>query len=86
MFYVLTKHVDGKAGIMGNKRSNRIIMTDEARVLKELRISRGLSMRKAGELMGVSDSYISHIENGRLDVPKGKRLEKILLIYKINHF
>jgi len=38
-------------------------------------------MRKAGELIGVTDSYISHIENGRVDFPKGERLDKILAAY-----
>jgi transcriptional regulator with XRE-family HTH domain len=56
-------------------------MTNEARALRELRIARGLSMRKAGELIGVTDSYISHIENGRVDFPSGERLEKILTAY-----
>ena len=38
-------------------------------------------MRKAGILVGCSDSYISHIENGRTDVPTGARLDKFLNIY-----
>lgn len=38
-------------------------------------------MRKAGELIGCSDSYISHIENGRTDVPTGNKLDKFLGIY-----
>ncbi len=62
-------------------RSARVIMTNEARALRELRLARGLSMRKAGLLIGVTDSYISHIENGRVDFPKGERLEKILTAY-----
>jgi len=56
-------------------------MTDEARVLKQMRIERGLSMREAGSLMGWSDTYVSHIENGRVDVPEGERLEKMLIAY-----
>lgn len=62
-------------------RSGRVIMTNEARVLRELRIQSGLSMRKAGALIGCTDSYISHIENGRSDVPKGDRLDKFLAVY-----
>ena len=42
-----------------------------ARVLRELRIQSRLSMRKAGVVIGYTDSYISHIENGRTDVPRG---------------
>ncbi len=63
------------------KRSARIIMTNEARVLRDLRIQHGFTMRKAGELLGLSDSYISHIETGRIDVPKGEKLERVLSIY-----
>lgn len=49
------------------KRSDRIVMTPAARLLKLLRNESGLSMVKAAALMGVSDSYIAHIETGRLD-------------------
>lgn len=66
---------------MNKKRSARIIITNEARVLKELRIEAGLSMRKAASLIGLSDSYIAHIETGRLDVPEGDKLERLLNIY-----
>jgi transcriptional regulator with XRE-family HTH domain len=67
------------AGLSG--RTGRVIMTKEARVLRELRIQAGLSMRKAGALIGCTDSYISHIENGRTAVPKGDRLDKFLAVY-----
>ncbi|MBK8202604.1 MAG: transcriptional regulator [Bdellovibrionales bacterium] len=56
-------------------------MTNEARVLKDLRVQHGLSMRKAGELIGLSDSYIAHIETGRMDAPKGAKLDRLLAIY-----
>ena len=61
--------------------NGRVIMTTEARVLRELRLHAGLSKRKAGDLIRYSDSYISHIENGRTDVPTGARLDKFLNIY-----
>lgn len=80
--YMLSKHLvnlNGKSQKAG--RSGRIIMTNEARVLRELRVQSGLSMRKAGELIGCSDSYISHIENGRTDVPTENNLDKFLKIY-----
>ncbi|MBF0298929.1 MAG: helix-turn-helix domain-containing protein [Oligoflexia bacterium] len=65
-----------------NKRSARIIMTNEARVLKQLREESGLSMRAAGQKIGLSDSYIAHLENGRIDIPKkAEKLERILAIY-----
>lgn len=66
---------------MKEKRSSRIIMTTEARVLKEMRIAKGLSMRKAGNLINKSDSYIAHVEGGRMDVPNGEKLTELLNIY-----
>jgi transcriptional regulator with XRE-family HTH domain len=56
-------------------------MTNEARILKEMRMSKGLSMRQAGELFGKSDSYISQIENGRMKPPVGDALKQLLEIY-----
>ena len=79
---MLTQYlVESSAKDRWRTRSARVIMTNEARALRELRIARGLTMRKAGLLVGVTDSYISHIENGRVDFPKGERLEKILAAY-----
>ena len=79
MFSKHLVNLNGKQRKAG--RSGRVIMTNEARVLRELRIQLGISMRKAGELIGCSDSYISHIENGRTDVPAGERIDKFLSIY-----
>jgi len=66
-------------------------MSDEARVLKQIRENyvhihkkeRGLSMREAGELMGWSSTYISHIENGRVNVPENDRLDRMLNAYRV---
>ncbi len=66
---------------MEKKRSSRIIMTNEARVLKEMRYQKGLSLRKAGDLIGKSDTYIAHIEGGRMDVPIGHKLQVLLDLY-----
>lgn len=86
MDYILSQRLVNSCGnspkITGlSGRSGRVIMTKEARVLRELRIQSGLSMRKAGALIGCTDSYISHIENGRADIPKGARLDKFLVVY-----
>lgn len=35
-------------------------------------------MRSLGEKIGVSDSYISQIENGRANPPRGETLTKLL--------
>lgn len=64
-----------------SKRTKQVVMTNEARVLKVLRERKGLSMRKAGELMGISGSLISQVENGRENVPKGERLKRFLDTY-----
>ncbi|MBI2712599.1 MAG: helix-turn-helix domain-containing protein [Bdellovibrio sp.] len=63
------------------RRSAKIILSNEARVLKCLRLEHRLSMRKAAELAGVSDSTVAHIETGRLNPPKGARLERLLRVY-----
>ena len=78
---MLTKHLVESPAILQKKRSARIEITNEGRALKELRLMHRLTMQKAGELIGVSDSYISHIENGRCDPPKDDRLEKFLAVY-----
>ncbi len=51
-----------------NRRSDVKVMTKEAKVLKFLRESRRLSMRKAGRVIGASDAYVSHCEHGRIDL------------------
>ena len=56
-------------------------MTPEARVMRELRLKHQLSMKAAANLIGVSDSFISHIENGRVDLPKGEGLLRLLKVY-----
>lgn len=65
------------------KRSDRIEMTDEARVLKILRSEAKLSMKKVADLVGLSDSYIAHVETGRIDVPDSDKLNRLLKIYGI---
>lgn len=62
-------------------RTDKVVMSVEARVMKRLRERNGLSMRKAGQLLGYSDSYISQIENGRENVPTGERLLRFLNVY-----
>jgi HTH-type transcriptional regulator, competence development regulator len=66
---------------MRKSRSAKVNLSVEARVLREMRVSKGLSMRAAGALIGRSDSYISQIENGRMEVPVGPRLQLLLNCY-----
>ena len=70
----------------GRGRCYNIIMSDEARVLKKLRVGVGLSVREAAKLLGVSHGIVVHIETGRLDVPKGERLMKLLAIYGVDSY
>lgn len=62
-------------------RSKKIILTNEARVLRALRLEHDLSMKKAGGLAGVSDSLIAHIETGRMNPPRGEALARFLRVY-----
>lgn len=64
-----------------SKRTARVVLHVEGKVLRYLRKRHNLSMRKAGELVGVSDSYISQIENGRENPPNKKRLKSFLAVY-----
>ena len=75
------------ASFMGlrQKRTQQVILTAEGATLKRLRLNSGLSMREAGYAIGKSDSYISHIETGRLDLPKKEILQRLLWIYGISN-
>lgn len=44
------------------------MITPEAELLKRLRESRNLSMRDAAEIAGKSIAWISHVENGRMNL------------------
>ncbi len=68
----------------GNSRSKKIILTNEARLLKKWRLSRGLSLREVGKELGKNHSTIAHIESGRMAVPKGEYLRRLLAFYGIN--
>jgi transcriptional regulator with XRE-family HTH domain len=66
-----------------SKRTKNVIMSNEAKVLRKFREKAGLSMRQAGEAMGVSSSLVSQIENGRENIPKGERLQRFLDCYGV---
>ena len=63
---------------MRKPRTQNITITPEALVLRQMRIAHGLTIRQAGMLVDRSDSFISQIENGRMNVPIGERLERLL--------
>ncbi len=66
---------------MRKPRTQNVMFTNDARVLRQMRLAHGLTMRQAGSLVGRSDSYISQIENRRMDPAKGERLERLLTVY-----
>ena len=66
-----------------SKRTKNVIMSNEAKVLRRFREKAGLSMRQAGEVMGISSSLVSQVENGRENIPKGDRLQRFLDCYGV---
>ncbi len=51
-----------------SRRCDTKTMTKEATLLKFLRESRQISIRKAARLVGTSSSTVNHTENGRRDL------------------
>ena len=62
-------------------RSKQKIITRDAKILRHMRLSRGLSLNKAGKLVKISGSAIAHIEQGRMDISQA-RLETLVAAYK----
>jgi transcriptional regulator with XRE-family HTH domain len=58
----------------------------EARVLKQIREAKGMTMQQAANAIGKSKPYIAHIEGGRMDVPKEEKLVKLLSAYGITTY
>ncbi len=56
-------------------------MTDEARVLKDLRLKHKFSITEAAKKVGVTNSYVCQIEKGRTDPPRGDALLRFLKLY-----
>ena len=50
------------------KRSQQKRITLRSKILRHMRMSKKISMREAGRRMNLSDSTISHIEQGRMEV------------------
>ena len=63
------------------QRSQQRRITKEAMVLRYMRQSRNLSLNQAGQLVGISGSAISHIEQGRMDVSRA-RIQTLLQAYR----
>lgn len=68
------------------ERSRKLIITDDARALRALRLDSGLSLRQVGHKIGMSHTYIAHIEAGRMATPAKPILMKILAVYGIDDY
>jgi len=66
------------------RRSDYKKMSKEALILKYMRESRGLSMRKAVKVVGVSEAQINHAENGRKDLSPDF-IMRLVLGYKYSY-
>lgn len=75
-----------KLEISNRQRSKKVIMTNEARVLKRLREECGLSLREVAQRLQKNHTTIAHIEGGRMDIPNEDRLLKLLRIYGIDNY
>ena len=62
-------------------RSQKIRLSNEARVLRALRLEHGLSLKRVGTLLSASASTVAHIETGRMNPPKGEALRQFLEVY-----
>lgn len=67
------------------KRHHRVIITPEAKALREIRLDRGLSIREVCRKLGKSEAFLRHIETGRRDFPRKILLETILQVYEVSY-
>ena len=63
------------------QRSYQKQITKEAQILRHMRLSRKLSLIKAGRRLGISGSAIAHIEQGRMDLSR-KRIATMIEAYE----
>jgi transcriptional regulator with XRE-family HTH domain len=52
--------------------------------LKELRLERNLTLEQVELKSGVSNGYLSQVENGKRGIPSAKVLKKLAPVYKIS--
>jgi transcriptional regulator with XRE-family HTH domain len=62
------------------KRSQQKRITGDAKLIRHMRQSRGLSLKGAGRLIGISGSAIAHMEQGRFDISSA-RLRTLVQAY-----
>ncbi len=66
------------------KRNRKIELSHEAMALKKMRNYRSMSVRDVGDLLKVSFTTVSHMENGRAKI-HDEYLEKFLKALKFSH-
>jgi transcriptional regulator with XRE-family HTH domain len=78
----LTTHADREKRVLENtdRRSYQKNITKECRILRSMRREKGLSQDHASLLCGYARAAIGHIENGRIEISKG-RIEHIIKSY-----
>jgi transcriptional regulator with XRE-family HTH domain len=71
--------------VSGNleKRNRKIELSKEAIALKKMGEFRNLSVRSVGDLLGVSFTTVSHMENGRAEI-HGEYLNSFLAALEYN--
>lgn len=52
--------------------------------LREKRVAKGFSLRKFAEEVGVSPTYLSHVEQGEADPPTAERVKKMAILLNEN--
>ncbi len=62
-----------------------MIITPEAKALREMRLDKELSIREVCKLLGKSEGFLRHIETGRRDFPRKIVLETILKVYEATY-
>jgi len=65
------------------RRTSEVKLTNEARLLRTIREGRSLSIRQVAKELGYSETYLRHIEKGRLDLPSEIFIRKILALYEV---
>ena len=76
----------GKGGNMkrnSEKRNRKIELSDEAMALRKMRDYRSMSVRDVGDVLNVSFTTVSHMENGRATIHE-EYLKKILKALKFS--
>jgi transcriptional regulator with XRE-family HTH domain len=68
-----------------NRRTSERRETNETKLLRELRIKCDFSIREVARRIEKSETYLRHIENGRLNFPSDYNLKLILEEYGVTY-